>query len=37
MHTLQTGEVGIVGGTTTPVLAVLDHPYIDPEAQVYTA
>lgn len=37
MHALQTGDVGIVGGTTTPVLAVLDHPCIDPEAQVYTA
>ena len=37
MKALRPGDVGAVGGTTTPVLAVLDHPHVDRDGHVYTA
>lgn len=37
MNALHCGDIGVVGGTTTPVLAVMDRPYVDREAHVYTS
>lgn len=37
MNALHQGDIAIVGGTTTPVLAVMDRPYVDREAHVYTS
>lgn len=37
MNVLRSGDVGVVGGTTTPVLAVMDRLYVDREAHVYTS
>ena len=37
MNVLRSGDLGVVGGTTTPVLAMMDRPYIDRDAHVYTS